>query len=41
MLVQFATYSDDSYNTYEDIKIEDEFHQQWHYVYASYSHALH
>jgi len=43
MKVQFATYSVDSAtasnNVYDSVKIEDEYHQTWHYVYYSYSHA--
>jgi hypothetical protein len=41
MKVQFATYDlmAASNNVYESVKIEDEYHQTWHYVYYSYSHA--
>lgn len=41
MKVQFATYDLNTAdnNVYESVKIPDAFHQTWHYVYFSYSHA--
>lgn len=40
MKVQFATYDLNTAdnNVYESVKIPDEYHQTWHYVYFSYSH---
>jgi hypothetical protein len=42
MRVQFGTYdlATEDPNVYDSIKVADDYHQQWYYVYVSYSYAL-